>query len=324
MVERLDAMFAAGDCPDAIVVFVDAGPRAAARSSSTPSSTGPLHGLPVRRGRRRSSTSATRRSPSRDHRGLTGKSSGGYGAMVVPMLRPDVFGALASHAGDALFECLLPARVPARSRARCATTSTAPTRCSSSSWPRPTTSTAERFGKPFEVYGYALRLLARPRPPGQGAAAVRPRDRAADRRRLGAVARSCDPVRMAPRARRRAALACGASTSTPARATSGSSTSARRRSRASSTKLGVDAHARAVRRQARRHHLPLPGRDPRARARRWTRESAKLPRVSTTTDQELAFAGPAALAELVRLRQVTAARARRAVPAPDRADQSRS
>jgi S-formylglutathione hydrolase FrmB len=41
---------------------------------------------------------------SRDHRGLTGKSSGGYGAMVVPMLRPDVFGALASHAGDALFE----------------------------------------------------------------------------------------------------------------------------------------------------------------------------------------------------------------------------
>jgi S-formylglutathione hydrolase FrmB len=40
----------------------------------------------------------------RDHRGLTGKSSGGYGAMVVPMLRPDVFGALASHAGDALFE----------------------------------------------------------------------------------------------------------------------------------------------------------------------------------------------------------------------------
>ena len=37
--------------------------------------------------------------------GIAGKSSGGYGAMVVPMLRPDVFGALASHAGDALFEC---------------------------------------------------------------------------------------------------------------------------------------------------------------------------------------------------------------------------
>jgi S-formylglutathione hydrolase FrmB len=41
----------------------------------------------------------------REGRGLTGKSSGGYGAMVVPMLRADVFGALATHAGDALFEC---------------------------------------------------------------------------------------------------------------------------------------------------------------------------------------------------------------------------
>jgi S-formylglutathione hydrolase FrmB len=43
------------------------------------------------------------------HRGITGKSSGGYGAMVTPMLRPDVFGGLATHAGDALFEtCYLP------------------------------------------------------------------------------------------------------------------------------------------------------------------------------------------------------------------------
>jgi hypothetical protein len=38
------------------------------------------------------------------HRGVAGKSSGGYGAMVTPMLRPDLFGALATHAGDALFE----------------------------------------------------------------------------------------------------------------------------------------------------------------------------------------------------------------------------
>jgi S-formylglutathione hydrolase FrmB len=43
------------------------------------------------------------------HRGIAGKSSGGYGAMVNPMLRPDVFGGLATHAGDALFEtCYLP------------------------------------------------------------------------------------------------------------------------------------------------------------------------------------------------------------------------
>ena len=45
----------------------------------------------------------------REHRGITGKSSGGYGAMVTPMLRPDLFGGLATHAGDALFEnCYLP------------------------------------------------------------------------------------------------------------------------------------------------------------------------------------------------------------------------
>jgi hypothetical protein len=44
-----------------------------------------------------------------EHRGISGKSSGGYGAMVTPMLRPDLFGGLATHAGDALFEnCYLP------------------------------------------------------------------------------------------------------------------------------------------------------------------------------------------------------------------------
>jgi len=42
--------------------------------------------------------------PDRDHRALSGKSSGGYGAMVATMLRPDVFGAFASHSGDCGFE----------------------------------------------------------------------------------------------------------------------------------------------------------------------------------------------------------------------------
>jgi hypothetical protein len=40
----------------------------------------------------------------REHRGIQGKSSGGYGAMITPILRPDLFGGLATHAGDALFE----------------------------------------------------------------------------------------------------------------------------------------------------------------------------------------------------------------------------
>ncbi|MFI5286118.1 MAG: alpha/beta hydrolase [Candidatus Dormibacteria bacterium] len=39
------------------------------------------------------------------HRGIMGKSSGGFGAMITPMLRPDLFGGLATHAGDGLYEC---------------------------------------------------------------------------------------------------------------------------------------------------------------------------------------------------------------------------
>lgn len=42
--------------------------------------------------------------PAAAHRGLAGHSSGGYGAMVTAMLRPDLFGAFATHAGDASFE----------------------------------------------------------------------------------------------------------------------------------------------------------------------------------------------------------------------------
>ncbi len=38
------------------------------------------------------------------HRGIAGKSSGGYGAMINALLRPDRFGGLATHAGDSLFE----------------------------------------------------------------------------------------------------------------------------------------------------------------------------------------------------------------------------
>ena len=38
------------------------------------------------------------------HRGLNGKSSGGYGALVLAMRHPDVFGGVASHSGDVYFE----------------------------------------------------------------------------------------------------------------------------------------------------------------------------------------------------------------------------
>lgn len=40
----------------------------------------------------------------RDHRAVLGKSSGGYGALVLSMRHPDLFGLAASHSGDAYFE----------------------------------------------------------------------------------------------------------------------------------------------------------------------------------------------------------------------------
>lgn len=42
--------------------------------------------------------------PAAAHRGVCGKSSGGYGALMLAMKHPDVFGALASHSGDAYFD----------------------------------------------------------------------------------------------------------------------------------------------------------------------------------------------------------------------------
>jgi len=48
------------------------------------------------------------------HRGIQGKSSGGYGSMITPLLRPDLFGGLATHAGDALFEVCYAPRLRAR------------------------------------------------------------------------------------------------------------------------------------------------------------------------------------------------------------------
>ncbi len=47
--------------------------------------------------------------PEAAHRGVAGKSSGGFGAMTWSMLRPDLFGGFATHAGDALFEVTLSA-----------------------------------------------------------------------------------------------------------------------------------------------------------------------------------------------------------------------
>ncbi len=48
----------------------------------------------------------------RDHRGVMGKSSGGYGALVFGMLHSDTFGALACHSGDLYFDYCYRGDVP--------------------------------------------------------------------------------------------------------------------------------------------------------------------------------------------------------------------
>jgi len=96
-------MFARGDAPPAIVVYVDAWTAYGGSQFVDSPGTGKYHSylcdevVPWVDARYRTI-------PDSAHRGIAGKSSGGFGAMITPMLRPDLFGALATHAGDALYE----------------------------------------------------------------------------------------------------------------------------------------------------------------------------------------------------------------------------
>jgi hypothetical protein len=106
--ERIDRLFAEEDCPPALVVFVDAWTRHGGSQFIDSPGTG-RYGEYLCDEVVSFVDSRYRTLAEPGHRGLTGKSSGGYGAMVVPQLRPDVFGGLASHSGDSLFElCYLP------------------------------------------------------------------------------------------------------------------------------------------------------------------------------------------------------------------------
>jgi hypothetical protein len=106
--EAADALFARQEAPPAIVVYVDAWTAYGGSQFVDSPGTGAYHSylcdevVPFVDDRYR-----TLADPA--HRAVAGKSSGGFGAMITPMLRPDLFGALASHAGDALYElCYIP------------------------------------------------------------------------------------------------------------------------------------------------------------------------------------------------------------------------
>ncbi|MDQ2982902.1 MAG: alpha/beta hydrolase-fold protein [Actinomycetota bacterium] len=101
--ELADTAMANGECPPCVVVWVDAWTSLGGSQFLDSPGTGRYHTylcdevVPFVDNRYRTMAAS-------EHRGIAGKSSGGYGAMVTPMLRPDLFGGFATHAGDALFE----------------------------------------------------------------------------------------------------------------------------------------------------------------------------------------------------------------------------
>ena len=107
-VETADQVFADGTAPPCVVVYVDAWTSYGGSQFVDSTGTGRYHSylcdevVPWVDERYRTIAD-------RESRAISGKSSGGFGAMITPMLRPDVFGALATHAGDTLYEhCYLP------------------------------------------------------------------------------------------------------------------------------------------------------------------------------------------------------------------------
>ncbi|HWS33580.1 MAG TPA: alpha/beta hydrolase-fold protein [Actinoplanes sp.] len=102
-IETADQVFATEQAPGCVIVYVDAWTAYGGSQFVDSPGTGNYHTylcdevVPyVDRN--------YRTIPDRESRAITGKSSGGFGAMITPMLRPDLFGALATHAGDALYE----------------------------------------------------------------------------------------------------------------------------------------------------------------------------------------------------------------------------
>lgn len=104
--ELADAQFASGGAPPCILIYVDCWTSIGGSQYVDSPGTGRYHTylcdevVPWVDRHYRTLAEA-------GHRGIAGKSSGGYGAMITPMLRPDLFGGLATHAGDALFEVSL-------------------------------------------------------------------------------------------------------------------------------------------------------------------------------------------------------------------------
>lgn len=100
--ERMNALIAAG-CGEMILVMPDCFTRYGGSQYLNSSAIG-RHEDHVTDELVRFVDGRYRTLPDRAHRGVTGKSSGGYGALVLGMRHPEVFGALACHSGDMYFD----------------------------------------------------------------------------------------------------------------------------------------------------------------------------------------------------------------------------
>jgi S-formylglutathione hydrolase FrmB len=106
--ERVDALFASGDVPPALVVLVDGWTSWGGAQYLDSAALGRYQSylstdvVAFVDGRYRTIAASAARA-------VAGHSSGGYGALVSGLLHPEVWGSVASHAGDAMFEvCYLP------------------------------------------------------------------------------------------------------------------------------------------------------------------------------------------------------------------------
>lgn len=122
--EAADQLFAAGEAPPCILVFPDAWTRYGGSQFVDSPGTGRYHTylcdeiVPW-------VDEHYRTIAHRDHRGIQGKSSGGFGAMITPMLRPDPERSPLTPATPST-SCAT-SRASGRWLGRCATSTTAPT-----------------------------------------------------------------------------------------------------------------------------------------------------------------------------------------------------
>jgi enterochelin esterase family protein len=100
--DRMDGLIGRGACGEMMLVMPDCATRFGGSQYLDSTATGRYEDHVVRElvklvdGKYRTLAG-------REHRGIMGKSSGGYGSLVLAMRHPDVFGAVACHSGDMYF-----------------------------------------------------------------------------------------------------------------------------------------------------------------------------------------------------------------------------